>query len=224
MSYFSKGILLLVIGLSFSFLSNAQLNDFLFRHFKERKSVTYGLNNRRTSILNENSTIYGGYIGIKFGNRLKHVITLNSTVMWVGEPNADIGLEPVEVQLNFAGFSEEYVFWKHNQWAFSSYLHFGIGKGRFRSIPEGLNPSFSQWVFPAEFGIHSAYSPNKWLELRTGGGYRYVFNSADWPLHGFYYKVGAGLNIREFENWVHQVSDLFKRLKRSPKMDYPMLF
>lgn len=217
LSRYNLIISLLIISFGYSNNTNAQLNDFLFRHFKGKKAVTYGLNNRRTTLLYEPSTIYAGYIGIKFGNQLKHVITLNSTLLWVGEPKNDLAFSPTEVQLNFIGFSEEYVFLKHKKWAFSSYIHFGAGKANFRPIEPFSGLDHTQWVFPSEFGIHTAYSLNKWLELRTGGGYRYVMNAGNWPLHGFYYKVGAGINFKSFEIWFDELKTNLRQFNQ-PKV------
>lgn len=178
--------------------SKAQFRDFLFGHFKEKKSITYGLNNRRTKLFQDRATIYGAYAGIQFGNDLKHVLTINSTLWWVGN-DADHFSAPSEVQLNFLGFSEEYVFWKKNRWSFSTYIHLGLGKARARATDFNLQttPYLSRWVFPAEGGIHGEFTLNKWLSFRGGLGYRYVLNSSDWPLHGMYFKVGAGVKIKE---------------------------
>lgn len=216
-----RGIFIAIVGISISVSTFGQINDFLFRHFKEKKAITYGLNNRRTSILKDPSTIYSGYLGIQFGDKLKHAITLNSTVLWVGKPHETQTFEPTEAQLNFVGFSEEFEFLRHQNWCVSSYLHFGVGKARFRPIQaENPSPFHSQWIAPFEAGIHLAYSPTKWLEIRTGGGYRYVFNSGDWRLHGFYYKVGAGLNIPELKDWVVDITDILKKFKRKPFYEY----
>ncbi|MCG8576712.1 MAG: hypothetical protein MI810_17670 [Flavobacteriales bacterium] len=211
-TYKGQTVLLLIFLLG-SFLGRAQFKG-MFRHFKEEKVVTYGLNNRKTRFLNDPSTLYGGYIGIKYGNRLKHVITLNSTVFWVGNELDNTNLT-TEVQLNFAGLSEEYVYWKTPKWNFATYLHFGAGKARFRSWNQPSNPSFSsRWVFPAELGLHSEFALNSWLGIRGGVGYRYVFNSSEWPLHGFYYKIGAGLNTQEFLVWLKDMKKFYKDISR----------
>ena len=157
-------------------------------------------------MLLEPSAIYCGYVGIKFGHQLKHVVTLNSTVFWVGNYRQSSGQEPMEIQLNYAGFAEEFRFWKHNRWSLSSYIHFGVGKGRFR-LEHSVD---SEWLYPIEMGIHGAYSINKWLEIRGGGGYRYIFNSKELPLHAFYYKLGVGLNFKEFKNRSHDKNEPFE--------------
>ena len=209
-----KRTVLGLILLSFVYTSNAQVGDFLFKHFREKKTVTYGLNNRRTSLLQENATIYGGYLGIKFGSQLKHMVTLNSTLLWVGNYIDQTGVSnPLEVQLNFIGFSEEFVFWKKNRWAFASYLHIGVGKARFRDAMVNEDLLSNNFVYPGEAGIHSSYAPIDWLEFRLGGGYRYVFNSKEIPLNGFYYKVGAGINLQKFKDWGNQILEIGKRVR-----------
>jgi hypothetical protein len=204
--------LVLIVSLSISIPINAQDNHRLLDHFKEKKKLTYGLNNRHTIILHERATIYAGFIGIKFGNRLKHVITLNSTGFWVGNPArlSVLGRQPVEAQLNFIGLSEEYLFWKKKRWALSSYMHMGVGKGRFRSVTPDMNIVHTQWIYPLEMGLLTGYSPNPWLELRLGGGYRYTFNAGDWPLHSMYVKIGAGVNLRVLQSKLLQLSSKHK--------------
>ena len=196
-----------------SFTSFGQMGDFLFKYFREKKSVTYGLNNRRTTLLQDNATIYGGYLGIKFGSQLKHMITFNSTLFWVGDYMDETGISnPLEVQLNFIGFSEEFVFWKKNRWAFASYLHIGAGQARFRETFMNEDLFRDKLVYPGEIGLHSSFAPIEWLEFRIGGGYRYVFNSKEIPLNGFYYKVGAGINLQKFKDWGNQVLEIGNRV------------
>ena len=207
--------------------SYGQLNDFLFRHFRESKAVTYGLNNRKTRIMQSPTTLYGGYIGIKFGQQLKHVITLNSTAFWVGE-SANGGILH-EAQLNYAGFSEEFLFWQKNKWGFSTYLHIGLGKARFRplSFDPALHTIQSKWIVPTEYGLQGTYALNNWLEIRSGFGYRYVLNAGDWPLHGFYYKVGAGINFKELEIWYKDLRSMYQSIfpngaKRTCRYENPI--
>jgi len=200
---------LLMLG---TITAQGQIRDFLFGHFKEKKSITYGLNNRRTRIFQDRSTIYGAYIGIKFGERLKHVVTLNSTVLWVGSNDIDF-VQPTEVQLNFVGFSEEFEFWKKGRWSLSTYLHGGFGRAHARPVSAPANNDLfaTQWVIPTEAGIHGEFSVNEWLSFRGGAGYRYVFNKEKWPLHGMYFKVGAGVNVKRL---IMSVNDLRRTSKK----------
>lgn len=188
---------------------DAQLDRWFIKPFKQEKSVTYGLNNRRTQLFDENGTIYGAYAGIQFGNNLKHVATINSNVFWIGS-NTEHFPQASEVQLNFVGVSEEYIFWKRNQWSFNSYLHIGVGKARVRPVSAVIQetPYASQWVVPLEGGIQNQYDINKWLSVRGGVGYRYVFNSNDWPLHGMYAKIGVGVKFKELMIVINQMRQI----------------
>ena len=195
--------------------AHAQFDRFFIKPLKQEKSITYGLNNRRTRLFDDNGTIFGGFAGVQFGNNLKHVITINSTVFWIGNEDSHFP-EVSEVQLNFIGFSEEYVFWQRNRWNVSSYLHIGVGKASVRPVNESLQstPYASDWVIPGEAGIQSEHFLNKWLSVRGGFGYRYVFHSNDWPLHGIYAKVGAGIRIKELLvtiNQIRRIPDSFSR-------------
>lgn len=194
---------------------NAQRGSFLFRHFQQEKSVTYGLNNRRTLLFRDNATIYGGYIGIQFGDNLKHVVTINSTILWTGNDTEHFS-QATEVQLNFIGFSEEFIFWKRKRWSFNTYLHFGVGKANARAVNPVLqtSPYDSKWVLPFEAGLQNEYTINSWFSIRSGFGYRYVFNSGDWPLHGMYVKVGAGVKIKELLVALDELNQLRQNLTR----------
>jgi hypothetical protein len=213
-----KALIIWVLTLS-SLSTNAQLKDFLFKNFHEKRTLTYGLNNRNTSLLQESSTIYAGYIGIKYGDRLKHVITLNSTFFWVGKQTTDQGTIPHEAQLNFVGLSEEYTFWKHNKISLTSYLQIGFGQARIRPV---LNDSYTirKNVFPFEAGIHLGYSPLRWVDLRTGVGYRYTLNQGDWRLSSVYYRLGLAVNIKELKNWIKETQPIIDRIKKS-KNSFP---
>ena len=78
----------------------AQVNRQSIESLLEENSFTYGLHNRRTELMGNSCSIYGLVLGFPHSTRMKHMLTLNSTVFWIGE-------NP-EVQLNYFGFAEEY--------------------------------------------------------------------------------------------------------------------
>ena len=78
-----------------------------FQVFKGDKSLTYGLNNKISSFLDQPATQYGLHLGVNFGNKFKHTVTVNSTFFWVGKL-APMPNEIRQVRITFFGFSEEF--------------------------------------------------------------------------------------------------------------------
>ena len=185
-------VFLLLILLSLE--GTAQIRGFILNEFRKEKSVTIGLNNRHQKILHSPSTIYSGYIGIKYGERLKHVLTLNSSILWVGNAQTVLSADPIEAQLSFIGFSEEYIFLKWGKFEFSTYLQVAIGRVFLRST---LNQELIKKpnVYPLIGGVHCSYWVLPWLDLKLGGGYQHVVQEFNVPLNGIYYKIGLGVNL-----------------------------
>lgn len=148
------------------------------------------MNNRRTFILDDFTTIYGIYAGVAYGEKVKHVLTLNSTLFYIGNK------PPNMVRLNFIGFSEEFYFFRRNKWAFCTYAHGGVGQLN-NSSPLIALENRKEWVYPTEWGLHTEYSLWPWLNLRTGIGYRYVLNKPSLNIDGVYLKLGATLNPKK---------------------------
>lgn len=199
----------------FVFVNKSVAQHNPFRFFKEEKSVTFGLNNRRTSFLENPATLYGLHVGVKFGNRLKHTLTLNSTLFWVGDAEISPN-EFKQIRLNYLGFSEEFELCQIRKISFNSYFHIGAGKAHYRSLLNEIaleNSLTSHFVFPFEFGLHTSYQLNTWSSFKLGMGYRYVIGEHEIPINGVYYKVGLGLNPNAFLTWfkeIRPIIDLFQ--------------
>ena len=175
----------------------AQRIDNFFHHFQEERRIVYGLNNRQTRFLGDGSTLYGTYLGIEWGDRLRHVFTLNSTLFWVGRRN-QLNLETPQLHLNYFGIAEEYLFYRRGRWDFSSYWHMGVGKAYFRDQINGVpgEKIDSHWVIPLELGLQTEYHLNDWLSGKVGAGWRQVFLEETHALDGYYFKVAVGVNVR----------------------------
>lgn len=185
-----KTICLGVLLSTLYFPSQAQEKPlFSLSFLKEEKSFTYGLNNRRTNLLNDAGTIYGLYAGVSFGGRVQHVLTFNSTLFFIGEeiPNTWNN----RAQLTFIGFSEEYFFLQRNFYRLCTYFQVGIGKAIYNNSPAIPVRELGETIFPTEWGLHQEFILWEYLHLKTGGGYRWVLGNPQLPLDGFYYKIGV---------------------------------
>jgi len=172
--------------------AHAQDDSVLPDPFSEPRSLTYGIWNRQTSLLDDRSTIYGLFVGVQHGKRMKHVFTVNSNVFWSGVP------EEREVQLNFVGFAEEYSFLFIDRFEFILHTHAGLGEARFRSPSGSSNALRRDFIVPFEFGIHSTYHVNDWLKVTFGAGNRSVLFYGSNELNGGYWKLGVGVDLAEF--------------------------
>lgn len=184
---------LLILHVFLTFLSvdtdvNAQIDSLLIAPLKEKKSLTYGLNNRRTYLLGDPSTIYGVYFGIQYGERLKHVITYNNNLFWAGNNE--------QVRVQFLGFAEEYTFYSVGRFEFVSYIHIGVGFASYRNLTLLHEHQFyDELISPVELGVHGSLRIYDWLKFKTGAGYRFVLLDKEHDMDGFYYKIGASLAV-----------------------------
>jgi hypothetical protein len=168
-----------------------------FSFYKSEARFTYGLNNRRTAFKENNSTIFGLYAGVEWGDKLRHVLTFNSTVFWIEQRNERGILETFH--LNYIGFAEEFDFFEHNRWLLTSYLHSGLGKYTLRTPQAIIMNETSRWVVPLETGIQCSYNLLPWLRLIAGGGYRWILRDELSALNGVYYKASAAVNLKKLE-------------------------
>jgi hypothetical protein len=168
------------------------------RFYKSPAKVTYGLNNRRTSLLGNSVTIFGGYIGVQWGERLKHVVTANSSIFWM-RPNANT-LPPRSYHLNYIGLAEEYAFVQWNRWQLVSFLHAGWGSFHERKFEANAFDYTLDWVLPLELGGHFSYGLTNWLDLIAGAGYRWVLLDESHTLDGLYYKASLSVDLKTLRN------------------------
>lgn len=181
---------ILVLCLMINMGALSQVDSLFIAPFKEKKSLTYGLNNRRTFFLNQSTTIYGAYMGIQYGERMKHVITINSNPFWIDEED--------HVHLIYAGFAEEFTFLFVKRFEFISYIHAGLGFATYQTMTlPGEYETNRELVSPIELGVHTSYKVLDWLKLKGGVGYRIVLLDEINELNNVYFKIGLGVDIRE---------------------------
>lgn len=174
---------------------SSDFNAFTF--YESEARFTYGLNNRRTAFNHQNSTIFGLYAGVEWGDKLRHVVTINSTVFWIEQKN-EAGI-PETFHLNYLGFAEEFDFLEYNKWLVTSYLHGGIGKRLLRTPQAAVLNETHLWVMPLETGLQCSYNLLPWLRLIAGGGYRWIIRDEISGLNGVYYKASAAVNLKKLK-------------------------
>ena len=179
---------ILVACMLYSSTAQAQLDSILFEPFTLKRKLTYGLINRQTQLMDERSTIYGAYVGVKYGERMRHVFTINSNVVLPA-------YQQPRVQLGFVGLAEEYTFLTRGRFSFHLYTHLGFGSTRLVDEVTSLPIPPRKWVCPVEGGLHTSYAVNSWFKLNAGAGYRSVFLYGSNELDGGYYKVGLSMDV-----------------------------
>jgi hypothetical protein len=197
-SIFSTTKLLVVILAINPSCINAQSLSNPFRTLKETKKFIYGFDNRRTRIGEQNASIYGLYLGIGFGGKLRFKAGISEMPFQKGKVVDDQNLIQKN-RLLFGVFGEEFDFLVYKKLRFTTYFQAGMGYNFFRKIDKmeteiltGRNP-----ILPLEIGAQSNYSISPGLTVKVGGGYRFVLPAHSYHLSGSYFKVGLNINSRK---------------------------
>ena len=170
-----------------------------FELFRDKKEFIFGLDNRRTHIYHQSTTIYGAYMGVGFGGKLRFKAGVSGTPFEVGEVITDDNLA-IKNRLFFFNVGEEFDFLYFSKLRFTTYVQLGWGYNYFRELdPNGLELfKGRKTIVPLELGLHSSYDFLPWLNLKLGGGWRFVFPFSTNNLSGYYFKVGLGFNTKKF--------------------------
>jgi hypothetical protein len=193
-------IALLLVLLQSDFLKAQFENP--FQSFKEKREFIYGIDNRRTHVLGQSTMIYGAYLGVGFGKKLRFKVSLSGTPFEVGLSENEAGL----IRRNrfyFFSIGEEFDIYTHNRFALTTYLQAGIGENQFRKTTTAGNfvSNGQHLIIPIEVGIHGNYYFYPWLALKLGGGWRFVPPAEANYLSGYYLKIALGFSTSEFLRW-----------------------
>ena len=172
----------------------------IFDLYKKEAELTIGFNNRRTHIHSDFGVIYGLKAGLNFDRRLKNTFGLNSTIISLGAPNNE---QPVyqTARLHFLSIAEEYVYFKRQRFSLSTYASFGYGINQYElaNLSGQVLESGRGNIVPMELGLQGAYLILTWLDLRLGGGWRFMLYGNQPGLSGYFFKVGLGFKYKAFK-------------------------
>lgn len=191
-------IFVLLVVLFLSLISNAQQITHPLHPFREKKEFIYGIDNRRTHIHSQRTLIYGLYVGVDFGKKLRFKVGVSGTPFERGELLDDDGIVKKN-RLVFANLGEEFDFLIINKFRLTTYFQTGIGRNYFRKIDSlGIETqSGKDLIVPIEVGMHAGYDIFSWLRAKVGGGWRFVLPSYSKDLSGYYIKLGFGINSKK---------------------------
>ena len=189
----------LLVAMSLCINARAQTVMNPMESLKENKEFIYGVDNRRTHIRQQNTVIYGAFMGFSLGNNLRYKSSISGTLFEVGkfvDPNGLLRKN----RLFFVSFGEEFDFFKYKRFSATTYLQIGLGKNFFREIDLSGNEVLrgSNFIAPLEVGLHFNYDINSYLTAKTGFGWRFVFPHEANDLSGYYIKAGLGFNLKKF--------------------------
>lgn len=188
---------LLAFGVFFSSIACAQLFSNPVKSLRERREFVYGMDNRRTHIKEHNTFIYGIYLGVGFGGKLRYKAVLSATPFERGKFIDENGLTKKN-KLLFVSIGEEFDFFHYKRFSVTSNLQVGIGRNYYRKVDGFSNiiKTGHDLIIPIETGIHVNYDLNSWLKFKTGIGWRFVFPKQSEDLSGYYLKLGASINLK----------------------------
>lgn len=196
----SKSILFISILLLLTELTGyAQILNDPFESLKKKREFIYGLDNRRTHIKEHHSVIYGVYMGVGYGKKLRYKISISGTPFEVGKLVDENGILKRN-RLLFFSMGEEFDFYEHNRFGMTTYLQAGIGNNFYRKLNENgvAIETGSELIIPIEVGLNFNYDLKPYLTVKSGFGWRFVLPEYSSGLNGYYLKLGLGFNIKKF--------------------------
>jgi hypothetical protein len=161
---------------------------------KGKPSFIYGLDNRSTHLYGQSASIFGVYSGIGFKERkLRFKIGLNASQPFSWQQQATDSTFQSGV-LAFVSIGEEMEMFRFHRMAIHSY--FNIGLGYFLSTKgQNLAPTLAsyrkQLIAPLEIGLVKGYDITRYLTLKVGGGWRFMFPDTQHRLSGLFLKLSA---------------------------------
>jgi hypothetical protein len=180
----------------------------------ERRFI-YGIDNRRTHIRNQNTLIYGIYCGYSYGHQLRYKFSVSGTPFERGKFVDAQGLL-LRQRLIFASIGEEFDFLVIRRFRLTSYFQAGAGFNFFRRIDAAANEleRGRRFIIPIEIGFHQGYELNPWLQLKLGGGWRFVLPETSRDLSGYYIKIGLAFSGIRF--WQAHGDKILKMKNEAP--------
>lgn len=196
----SKSILFILIILVFTGITGySQILNDPFESLKKKREFIYGLDNRRTHIKEHHSVIYGVYMGVGYGKKLRYKISISGTPFEVGKFVDENGILKRN-RLLFFSLGEEFDFYEYKRFGMTTYLQTGIGRNFYRKFNEnGMElETGSELIIPIEAGLNFNYALKPYLKIKSGFGWRFVLPKYSSGLSGYYLKLGLGFNVKKF--------------------------
>ncbi|MFY9307703.1 MAG: hypothetical protein WAQ28_01515 [Bacteroidia bacterium] len=166
---------------------------------EQKKRFIYGIDNRRTHIQSDGVLIYGLYLGIEFGGKLRLKVGASGTPFKVNTTIDKTGM-PRHNHLAFVNLGEEFDFLIIKKFRFTTYVQSGFGYDYYKEldISGNIKKKGRNIIIPIELGLHANYDLLPWLRAKLGGGWRFVAPSYSDYLSGYYMKIGASIHTQKF--------------------------
>ena len=196
----SKIVIIIFLIHTFSFVKCQTISSDIEKPSdKFKRQLLIKIDNRRTHIHNNFAVIYGLTATLKYDQKLRLKAGISSVPFETGristtDPNK------IASKLFFFTLGEEYDFLKTGKFKHTLYLQSGIGWHYF-SYFEVLSQSKRQskeLIVPVETGIYTSYTVLPWLDIKLGGGWRWVFLDETRDLSNYYIKIGLGFRLNQF--------------------------
>jgi hypothetical protein len=163
---------------------------------KGKRALIYGLDNRQTLIRGQASTIWGGYTGVSFSNKLR--LKAGVSVVWLDQ-NLDTeeeGMRQQSTRWLLTTLGEEFDFLIIGRFRLTAYGQMGLGFDFLRNqTAQNPEAGFEQNpLITLELGSHANYYVWPWAALKVGGGWRGAAPRAQRHLGGLYLKLAVGLD------------------------------
>lgn len=198
-SFFSvRSVAALMAVLFYSGVCHAQVFENPVETLEEKKRFIYGIDNRRTHIESDGVVIYGLYLGIEFGGKLRFKAGASGTPFQITTTVDETG-ELRKNRLFFANLGEEFDFFIIKKFRLTAYVQGGLGYDYYKELDASENVKFKgrNIIIPIEVGIHANYDLLPWLRAKLGGGWRFVAPANSNYLSGYYMKIGLSVHTEK---------------------------
>ena len=158
------------------------------------------LDNRRTHLNGDFTAIYGIVAGLSIHHRTRIKLGVNGTIFHAGR--ADEGKARNDVsRLLYYSLGSEYDLIDLEKITIIPFAKIGLGRHYYQLYDQNETKleDYSEKIIPLEAGLYVSDHLTPWLDLKIGGGWRWVMQSTSGRLSNYFLKLGLGLHLKKLE-------------------------
>ncbi len=154
--------------------------------------------NRRTHINGDFTAIYGIITGLSIHHSTRIKLGINSTGFHAGRKDGGKQRNSVS-RMFYYSIGGEYDLIDLPKITIIPFLKVGLGRHYYQVYDQDQVKleDFSEKILPLEVGIYLSDHLNPWLDLKVGGGWRWVLLNSGDRLGNYFLKVGLGLHLKK---------------------------
>ncbi len=155
--------------------------------------------NRQTHINGDFISIYGLIAGISIHHTIRIKTGINATLFHAGSAGNGKNQNNVS-RLQFYTLGSEFDVADVGKVTGIIYLQTGLGRHYHQvyDMNENKISDQSELILPLEAGLYGSYHVLPWIDLKIGGGWRWVLLNSQDRLSNYFLKLGIGLHAKKY--------------------------